>query len=333
MSTRDRALRIAGGFGVAFAGLSAYASYAARRFEDLEPESADVPGTFLDVDGVRLHYVEAGQGEPVVLIHGLNASTFSFRYTIPELAQSYRVVALDLQGFGYSERPAGADYSLTALAEQVARVMERLNIERATVVGHSMGGAVAMRLAIGFPERVARLVLVNSATDRLLRRGLRLSRLIQPCMPIAALFALQRRAFRRRALRRAVHDPAHVTPEVVEGSFRPRRVKGTLRALGAWLVDRGRDEPLAPERIAQPTLVLWGEHDRLLPLAEGEELARAIPNARLLLVPSSGHLPLEEQPTFCNRALLDFLRSLEASVVPADYSSTPATEPRQPVDR
>ena len=333
MSTRDRALRIAACGGVAFASLSAYASYAARRFEDLEPESADVPGTFLDVDGVRLHYVEAGQGEPVVLIHGLNASTFSFRYTIPELAQSYRVVALDLQGFGYSERPAGADYSLTALAEQVARVMERLGIERATVVGHSMGGAVAMRLAIGFPERVARLVLVNSATDRLLGRGLRLSRLVQPVMPIAALFALQRRAFRRRALRLAVHDPAHVTPEVVEGSFRPRRVKGTLRALGAWLVDRGRDEPLAPERIAQPTLVLWGEHDRWLPPAEGEELARAIPNARLVLVPSSGHLPLEEQPNFCNRALLDFLRSPEASVAPTIYSPTPATGPPQPIDR
>ena len=207
MSTRQQALRIAALAGAAFAGLSIYARYAVHRFESLEPDSAAAPGGFQDVNGTRIYYVQAGRGEPVVLIHGLNASTFSFRYIIPELAQHYRVVALDLQGFGYSARPAGADYSLTAQAELVRRAMERLGIERATVVGHSMGGAVAMRLAVRSPERVVRLVLVNSATDRQLRRGLRLGRLVRPFLPIAALFALQRIAVRRRALRRSVHDP------------------------------------------------------------------------------------------------------------------------------
>lgn len=312
MRIRDRALLL----GTAAAGLSGYAWYAARQFEDLEPESAEAPGAFLDVDGVRLHYVEAGQGEPVLLIHGLNASTFSFRYTIPELAQHYRVVALDLQGFGYSARPATAEYSQTAQAELVRRAMERLGIERAAVVGHSMGGAVAMRLAIRSPERVTRLVLVSSATDRLLRRGLRLGRLLRPFLPIAALFTLHRKSYRRLALRFAVHDPAYVTPEVVEATFRPRRVKGTLRALGAWLVDRGLDDPVAPEHILQPTLLLWGEHDRLAPLAQGEALARSIPTARLEVVPSAGHLSLEEQPDFCNRALLEFLRSAEPAAAP-----------------
>ena len=316
MSRWDRALRFGALFGTLFGGLSLYARYAVRRFEHLEPDSAGAPGTFLDVDGVRIHYVEAGRGEPVLLIHGLNASTFGFRYTIPELAQHYRVVALDLKGFGYSERPADGDFSLTAQTTLVRQAMERLEIGRAAVVGHSMGGAVAMRLAARFPERVARLVLVDSATDRELRRGLRLGRLLRPLLPIAALFTLHRRSFRRLALRLAVHDPAHVTPEVVEGSFRPRRVKGHLRALGAWLVDRGRDEPLAPARIPQPTLILWGEHDRWLPPSRGEALARLIPNAKLVLVPSAGHLPLEEQPDFCNRALLAFLRRSEPVAAP-----------------
>ena len=293
------------------AALLAYARHAVRRFEHLDPESAGAPGAFLDVNGVHIHYVEAGEGDAVVLIHGLNASTFSFRHVIPALARSHRVVALDMKGFGHSARPSDGDYSLTEQARLVAGVMERLAIERAAVVGHSLGGAVAMRLALLAPERVSRLVLVDSASDRQMRSGLALAPLARPFFPVGALFTLHRLSVRRRLHQTAVHDPAYLTPEVLEGHFRPTQMKGHLRALGALMAHRRRDEPLAPERIQQPTLILWGEHDRWLPLSEGEELARLIPNARLLAVRSAGHLPLEEQPALSNRALLDFLRSTE----------------------
>ncbi|MDP3766582.1 MAG: alpha/beta fold hydrolase, partial [Dehalococcoidia bacterium] len=116
MSIRAHPLRIAALAGGTLAGLYAAAWYANRRFEDLEPDAAGAPGSFLEVDGLRMHYVEAGEGDAVVLIHGIGASTFSFRYTIPELAQQFRVVALDLLGFGFSARPADGDYSLTAQA-------------------------------------------------------------------------------------------------------------------------------------------------------------------------------------------------------------------------
>src|SRR3972149_999378 len=140
VSIRERALRRAGLAGGAFAGYAAYAWYAARRFEYLEPETAGAPGAFLDAGEVRVHYVEAGQGEPVVLIHGWNGSTFSFRYTIAELAQRYRVVALDLQGYGYSERPASGDYSLTAQARLVRQGMDRLGARKAAGGRHPQGG-------------------------------------------------------------------------------------------------------------------------------------------------------------------------------------------------
>ena len=300
--------------GAALAGLFAYARVAVRRFENLDPGSAGAPGAFLDVNGVRLHYLEAGRGEAVVLIHGLSASTFSFRHTIPELARYYRVVALDLKGAGYSDRPAEGDYSLGTQASLVERAMTRLGIERAAVVGHSLGGAVAMRLALQFPGRVTRLVLVDSAADGELRRSARLLSLLRPFVPIAALFTLHRPGFRRLSIRSVVHDPGHVTPAVVEGYFRPTRMKGHLRSLGALLADCRRDEPLRPEAIRQPTLILWGEHDRWLPLARGEDLAARIPGARLKVVPSAGHLPLEEQPAYCNTALVAFLRAPEATV-------------------
>lgn len=316
MSKRDKVLRFAGIAGAAVAGLAAYSRYASGRFEELEPGSAEAPGSYLDVDGARIHYVEAGQGEPVVLIHGLNASTYSFRYIIPELAQRFRVVALDLKGFGHSERPTKSDYSLSAQADVVAGAMEQLSIERAMVIGHSMGGAVSMRLALRHPERVKRLVLVDSASDREFGRGLGVAPLLRPLLYLAMPFTVQSGRYRRMALRAQVHDTALLTPEFVEAHFRPSRMKGHRRALGALMVDRRRDEPLRPEEIGAPTLILWGEHDRFLPPEAGGELALRIPNARLDLVPSAGHLPLEEQPDYCNRALLAFLGSDEPATTP-----------------
>ncbi|MDP3767593.1 MAG: alpha/beta fold hydrolase, partial [Dehalococcoidia bacterium] len=203
----------------------------------------------------------------------------------------------------------------------IERVLDRLGIDRASVVGHSLGGAVAMRLALRAPRRVSRLVLVDSATDRETRLGTRVARFLRPLFPIAAPLTLHARRARKFWLRTAVHDPAHVTPEVLEGMFRPTRVKGTLRAYGRLAVDRARDEPVRPEAIEQPTLILWGEHDRWLPLARGEELARLIPNARLVIVRSAGHLPLEEQPDVSNRALLEFLAAGSPAAAPTTSSS------------
>ena len=319
MSILDRASRIAGLSGAAFAGYAAYAWYATRRFENLDPAEAGAPGSFLEVDGQRVHYIATGEGEPVVLIHGWNGSAFSFRHTIPELAPRYRVVAPDLIGFGYSDRPAHGDYSLTGQAGLVAGVMDRLGIERAAVIGHSMGGGVAMRLALRHPERVTRLALVDSVTVAEQRRAVRFANLLRPLLPLAAPFTLHRERFRRAAFRSAVHDPARITPETLEGYFRPMHMRGHLRALAQQLSDRHGDELLAPERIEQPVLVLWGEQDRWLPVAHGEELVRQLPHAEWRVVPCAGHLPLEEQAGFCNRALLAFL---EASPAPVGAPST-----------
>ena len=310
MSVLGRTKRTGVISGLAFAAYVAYARNATRRFENLDPHSDDAPGAFLNVDGDLIHYVEAGQGPPVVLVHGWNGSTFSFRYVISELARQYRVIAIDLLGFGYSARPANGDYSLSAQAKLVSVVMDRLGVERATLLGHSMGGAVAMRVAVGNPEQVERLVLADSVTVSRVRRAVRFRWLFQLLMPLAAPFTMHREPFRRRVFRSAVHDPAFLTPEMLAGYYRPLHMRGHLRSLAKQLIDRGHDDLWLPDRIGQPTLVLWGEHDRWIPLAAGEAMAEQIPDARLVVVPSAGHMPLEEQPEFCNRELLKFLPAL-----------------------
>ena len=291
--------------------LSAYLMYArrhVRRFETLEPETAGAPGSFIDINGRRIHYVQAGHGEPLVMIHGWNGSTFSMRYTIPELAQRYRVVAIDLLGYGYSAQPADGDYSIAGQGELVRLVMDRLGIERAVVLGHSMGGAIAMWLALHYPQRVERLILVDSATVQELTRGRNWGVAIRPLLPLLAPFLLRKSAV-RRGLRSAVHDGAQVTPEMLEGHLRPFHMKGHLRVSAKQLSDRRRDKAFDARQIRPPTLVLWGEHDRWIRPATGEELARLIPNAQLFTVWGAGHLPLEEQPELCNREILKFLET------------------------
>ena len=312
MSALKRALRIGGLTGLAITGYAAYAQYAIRRFEHLDPMNAGAPGSYLDIDGTAIHYVEAGRGEDVVLIHGWNGSTFSFRYTIPELAQRYRVIAIDLMGYGYSARMRDADYSLTAQSDIVARAMDRLGVANAVVIGHSMGGAVATRLALRYPEWVGKLVLVDSVNVTEMRRATRFGKLLRVVMPLAAPLLLHPYRSRRRVFLTAVHDPAHLTPETEQGYFRPMHMKGHLHSMGRQLTSRHHDELLSPRDISQPTLILWGEHDSWLRPEFGERLNAEIPDSRLTLVPSAGHLPLEEQPDFCNREIMRFLQGDEA---------------------
>src|SRR3989442_15747988 len=156
-----------------------------RRREDIDWRDADAPGRIATIGGVGINYIDRGSGPAVVLIHGFGAHTFSFRYLIPDLAKDHRVVALDLKGFGYSERPKKSDYSLSAQARLVVRLMDTLGIESAALVGHSMGGEVAMRVAAGWPQRVERLVLAASVSgDRI--PTLPMLPIIKPFLPLIA---------------------------------------------------------------------------------------------------------------------------------------------------
>jgi pimeloyl-ACP methyl ester carboxylesterase len=304
------------------AGVRALAWRHVRRFETLTPETANPPGSFIDVDGVRLHYVEAGSGQSLVLVHGWQGSTFGFRYTIAAVSEQYRVIAVDLKGYGYSARPDHGDYSRSAQADLVACFMDALGIQQATVAGHSMGGGIAQELATRHPDRVQRLILVDSVTPRESTR-MRGGRLMALLLPIFAIFTL-RRGFMERVLRLNVHDREILTPEVIESHLRPLRMKGHLRAQQLQMRARLKERPVDPSAVLQPALLLWGEHDRIIPLRRARDLARWLPHARLVIVPSAGHLPLEEQPDFCKREILAFLAEPAATQVEWSASVEPA---------
>jgi len=271
-----------------------------RRREDIDWRDAKPPGRIVEVDGVPLHYIERGSGPPVILIHGFGGYTYTYRYLIPELAKDYRAVAVDLKGFGYSGRPKKSDYAIGEQARLVVRLMDTLGIDRASVVGHSLGGEVAMRMAANHPDRVERLVLAASVSgDRI--PTLPVTPLIRPFMWFFS------RLFGRWLFRRMYYDKRKATKEVLEAYRRPLRIKGTGNAVYQLLRDARRGKAVVGKKVKQPVLILWASNERILPWRTLTRLRKRFPRAEVVTIDRAGHLLIEEQPDASNAAIRRFL--------------------------
>jgi non-heme chloroperoxidase len=240
--------------------------------------------------GVRLRYAEQGDaaGHPLILLHGYSDSSFSFSSVLPRLAADYRVYALDLRGHGGSDQPA-TGYTMRELAGDVLAFMDAKGLTRATVVGHSMGSFVAQQLAVTAPERVARLVLIGSATTIRSMEGFQEfeSTVMGLNDPVPTEFA-------REFQVSTVHNP--LAPEfmdrAVEESLRlPARV---WHALMQGMVSTEPAAALGKHRI--PTLLIWGDRDAVFPRSQQEALLAMIPLAELEVYAETGHAVHWEQP-------------------------------------
>jgi pimeloyl-ACP methyl ester carboxylesterase len=256
-----------------------------------------------------VRYVRTGSGPAVVLVHGFGSSLYTWKEVIPALAAAHDVVALDLPGFGESDRPA--DLSFEDLPRAVLGLIDRLGIARASLVGNSLGGATAALVAAESPGRVSALVLIDSAgLDRGPSERPRLVRFVMS--PAGSMIARLpgKRLVVEASLRQVFHDAALVTPERVSEYLAAARRPGTfpaMRRLGASLRERAFVVREALPRIVAPTLVLWGDDDRWIPIAHADRFVAAIPGARKGVIPACGHVPQEEKPEEVARLLLEFL--------------------------
>jgi len=265
---------------------------------------------FATVAGVRVRYVRTGGGSPVVLLHGFGSSIYTWKDVIPGLARAHEVVALDLPGFGWSDQPA--DLSFELYPRVVLGLLDQLSLDRASLVGNSMGGAVACWLAASEPGRVDLLVLIDSA-------GFNLREADRPAMvrltshPSAEAIAGRLPATRLLVtigLRHVFHDDTRLTEERIDEYLAAAKRPGTLRSIRSLMAStRAAADEFAARlgRIKAPTLVLWGEEDQWIPLAHADRFVAAIHGARKVVVPGIGHLPEEEAPQEVTRLLLDFL--------------------------
>ena len=273
---------------------------------------------FAEVEGVRVHYQEAGDGEapPLLLIHGFCASNFVWSdVLLPLAAAGFRVIAPDLIGFGFSEKPRGGwGYTIEAQARMIVQLMDELKIERACLVGSSYGGAVAALCALDYAERVERLILVGAVSNDDVKRQALLRLAATPVVGdlISPLVLDSPRLLRWRMGKVYAHNSenAHLYGEErMEAHHRPLRTANAHRAvlctLRRWKAGRILAEA---HRIRQPTLLIWGENDRDIPLSDGAHLLAEIPEARLIVFRRTGHLPQEERPPQFTRLVADFCR-------------------------
>jgi pimeloyl-ACP methyl ester carboxylesterase len=268
---------------------------------------AGVEPRYEDLSGLRVRYVRRGRGPTLVLLHGLASSIYTWADVIPALAEDHDVVAVDLPGFGGSDIPE--ELSSSVYPATVLALMDRLGISRATLVGNSLGGSVAVVLAARHPERVRRLVLIDAAAYNLdASRRPMILRLLGFGPVVAAVDALPiRRRVVTAALRQVFHDPSHVTPAKVEEYLAPLSRPGATAALQSLLARPAAFglPPLVAE-VRVPTLIIWGRNDRWIPVADADRFASAIPAARKVVLEECGHLPQEERPAEVVRLLEEF---------------------------
>ena len=267
---------------------------------------------FVDLDGARVHYQEAGRrGNPVlVLIHGFASSTLVWSKVFLSLAQAgFHVIAVDLLGYGYSGKPRRGEYTIAGQASLLLRLLDRLGIQRANLVGSSYGGAVAATCALDHASRVEKLVLVGCVNNNQPLR-FNLMRLFgSPLLGdfVSPLLIGSRRLLRRRMKRVYDRHEWVLDERRVDARHFPLRAAGTQRAMirtvRGWDAERiSRDAHL----IQQPTLLLWGENDIEIPLADGERLHEEIRGSRLLVFLNCGHVPHEEYPEAFTKVVADF---------------------------
>jgi pimeloyl-ACP methyl ester carboxylesterase len=265
----------------------------------------------VDVDGRAVTVVDSGgDGPPLLFLHGLGGIWQNWLLNLPAFMESHRVVALDLPGFGQSEMPAG-EISIPSFARTVDAVCDRIGVDGPVVVGNSMGGFVGAELAVSFPTRVEKLVLVAAAglsTEHLAR---------EPLLAAARAFALltartglrgspvvKRRRLRRLALQPIVRYPERLSvplaTELVQGN-----AQGFLPAFEALMGYSFRDKL---QRIEVPALIVWGRNDMLVPVEDAEMFEHLIgENAHTVVFEDTGHLPMLERPARFNELLASFL--------------------------
>jgi len=274
----------------------------------------------VDLHGHRVIYRIAGSGPPVVLIHGMVNSSRHWEDVALRLADRYTLIAPDLIGHGDSATPRG-DYSLGAHAASIRDLLAVIGVDHATIVGHSLGGGVAMQFFYQFPQRTDRLVLVSSGG---------LGREVSPLLRGAALpgaTAILRAAAHRRVLDgmwwsgqrlrdRGVGTGVYL--QAIARALRPLERAGARKAFIQTLrsvIDVHGQRVSARDRLyllrGYPTLIVWGERDHTIPLAHGEEAHHAIPGSRFVTLPRAAHFPHLEDPEGLAKALDDFISTTE----------------------
>lgn len=265
------------------------------------------------VDGVRIAYRDRGEGEPVVFLHGTPSYSYEWRDVVPHVeAAGYRTLTYDLLGYGASERPLDRDTSVTAQAELLIELLDQLGLARVTLVAHDIGGAIGLRAAIDWPQRVHRLLLIDTVSydswpsetwRQIIRDNLD---------DHAAMSAMEFERMLTRQLQMTVTDADRMRGENLEAYLAPHRCALGRASFFDHQVrhyDSTHTESLTAHLadLELPVRILWGGRDQWQPVSYAERLTTDIPGAELVVLPDAGHFVMEDDAAAVTREILDFL--------------------------
>lgn len=273
----------------------------------LEDRYTDDASAFVDVGGARIHYRDEGPRDaPVVLaLHGVYSSLHTWDRWVDALGDQFRIVRLDLPGFGLTGPNDGGEYDLPYYVQALDAFCEKLGLDTVALAGNSLGGAIGWRFAVEHPDRVRRLVLLDAGRQQLVPSAARL--FATPGLDVVPRY-LTPRATTRAILRDAYGDPEQLTQSVVRRYHDLLLRTGNRRAV-IKLAETAEPAPYDPTDVACPTLVQWGEQDDWLPPALGERFVHEIRDATMETYPGVGHIPMEEAPERTARDAAAFLQS------------------------
>ncbi len=279
---------------------------------ELEASYAGAASEFVLIDGLRLHLRDsapaAAPGTPtLVLLHGFGASLHTWEPWAQALAANWRVIRIDLPGAGLTGADPGNDYSDLRTLRLLVALMDQRGVARAGFIGHSMGGRLAWRMAAEHPERVDQLVLL--APDGFASPGFEYGKAPEVGISVRAMRWVLPRSVLRMGLEPAYADPKKLDQPTIDRYHDMLLAPGVRGALVARMEQLVLQDPVPLlQRITAPTLLLWGDGDQMIPPANAQDYLRAMPRARLVLLPGLGHVPHEEAPAASLPPVLAFLR-------------------------
>ncbi len=278
----------------------------------------------VNANGIRQHIVEAGEGPPVILLHGFPETGYAWRFQIPVLAERYRVIVPDLRGYGETEKPS-TGYDKRNMALDIRELMRELDVPKIALVGHDRGARVATRFAKDFPDLLDRLVVMDNVPTRIVAREMdaKIAKAywffmfhLVPDLP-EALIAGREHIWLRHFFSDWCYDPQAITGEAFDTYVRayqaPGAVRGAMSDYRANATDTAQDQEDADTKISVPTMSLWGANfPAVAELFDMPKVwAEMADHLEAHAISHCGHLPHEEQPDEVNRLLLKFLEPWE----------------------
>jgi pimeloyl-ACP methyl ester carboxylesterase len=262
---------------------------------------------------VDLHYQEKGQGDVMLLLHGFGESSFTWRYLFDDLAKSYRVIALDLKGFGDSPKPRDGRYSIYDQAVAVSQFIKKHDLKKVTLVGHSLGGGVAMALTLlanKQPWQVQRLIVIDAAAYQQTLPSM-LKQLKDPVVGNIGVYLVSPRYQARKAYEFSFYDDEKIPEEGVEESARNFSRAGSryvyLQSVKQLIPEDIKKISELYKEIKQPALIIWGFHDVVISRRYARRLHQDLKNSHLVLIRRVGHMPQEEAPEKVLKLINDFM--------------------------